>query len=206
MDRRAARGHPEPSRRTRAHRRRAGERDRAHLGCAAGLRLHAAAPLGAGRVAGDTGPGGGGPGVGLRFLRAAGKGRRPAERADQLDDRSAHGRQRLHRAPCPVPGARERHDGHGTAAQVRRPVIRDPARRPLADPHGRGARDEHSPGRDPARGHAAAEVRGVFAVLPERGRRGRQGHAGNAPRPPVRQGGAGTLRASRSRERRPWRN
>jgi seryl-tRNA synthetase len=43
---------------------------------------------------------------------------------------------------------------------------------------------------------------GVFAVLPPRGGRGREGHAGPASSSPVRQGGAGPLRAPRAPRRR----
>ncbi len=64
-------------------------------------------------------------------------------------------------------------------------------------PDRRGPGHEPPPGRDPRGRRAADPLRGLYAVLPPRGRGRGQGHPGHPPRPSVRQGRDGPVRTTR---------
>ena len=84
---------------------------------------------------------------------------------------------------------------HGPDPGQGRPDVRRHARRPVPGPDRRGAGHEPPPRRDPRGRRAADPLRRLHAVLPPRGGRRRQGHPRHPPRPPVRQGRDGPVRA-----------
>ena len=104
--------------------------------------------------------------------------------------------------PPAVVNTAQRHGHRPDPGQGRPDVRRDP-RRAVPGPDRRGPGHEPPPRRDPRGGRAADPLRGLLAVLPARGRRRRQGHPRHPPRPPVRQGRDGPVRAPGGLARRP---
>ena len=94
-------------------------------------------------------------------------------------------------------------DGHGQPAEVRAGPVQDRRRLgSLPDPDGRSAADEPASRGDPRRPAAAAEVHGVHAVLPQRGRIVRRRRARADPSASVRQGRAREVHDARAVARR----
>ena len=130
-----------------------------------------------------------------RFAVLTGAGSATGAGAHQLHARPPYGRAWLHRGGAAVPGEHGRADRDRQPAEVRaRPVQGGGPVGPVPDPDGGGAAVQPAPGRDPGRAPAAGALRGLHAVLPERGGLVREGRAGPDPAAPVRQGGAGGLR------------
>ena len=77
---------------------------------------------------------------------------------------------------------------HGVPAVGRREHLPHRRGRPVPGRHGRGTARRAAHGRDHRRGAAAGALRGLFDVLPARGRQLRQGPRRDVPRAPVRQG------------------
>ena len=182
LDQRALAAAQLPGRRD-ARRRRRGQPRRPHLGRAAAVRLHAAAPLGAGRRARhprSARPAPRSPARGSRSCAARARGWSARSPSFMLDLHTReHGYEEV--AP-PYLVNRATPDRHRPAAQVRGRPVRHPGGRPVPHSHRRGAGHQHPPGRDSRGGRPAARLlsraRRASAARPAPTARTRAGSSG----------------------------
>ncbi|OPY05614.1 MAG: hypothetical protein A4E67_01850 [Syntrophaceae bacterium PtaB.Bin038] len=154
------------------------------------IRLRAQAPLGHRREPQDPGLRLRGEDHGCPFHSLPGLGRQARAGPVQLHAGFAHHPAHLHGGAHALHGQQGEHDRHGSASQVRAGPVQDPGDGLLPHPHGRGARHQHPPRRDPERKGSPDLLRGLLALLPQRGGLLRQGHPRPHPPAPVQQGGA----------------